>query len=139
MNKIIEFIKEYWIVAGMVILAAFIMCGCGSTNNVPVIHDTIIKSNTEYVNKIFRDTVIVKDSMWIEVKGDTIWIDRWHNKYIVKEIIDTVYSSDTVYQAREIPIEVIKEKNKYPIWPYFVLLTIFGLSGIWIYYNKKGW
>lgn len=82
---------------------------------------------TEYVNKIFRDSVVVHDSIDRYVSGDTVWLHKYKYIYVYRDRIDTVAVNDTV----EIPVEVkateVKEVNKLK-WYQTTLMWIGGLS-----------
>lgn len=81
--------------------------------------DTIVK--VEYVNHHdsvwLRDSVWLHDSVLVNVKGDSVTIDRWHTKYVAKYkdkiVKDTVYLQDK--QTKEAYIsekKVVKDKKK---------------------------
>ena len=80
--------------------------GCTTTKyvEVPVTHtDTLIQT------KVQRDSIWKHDSIFVNQwqKGDTIFRekDRWHTKYVTKEVHDTVYKSkvDTVTVPSNLP------------------------------------
>ena len=70
---------------------------------VPEIH-------TEYKTKIQKDSVYLKDSIYIHQKGDTIFSEKFRTKYIERIKNDTVLKNDTIFQEK-IKIE-IKEVNR---------------------------
>ena len=77
---------------------------CKSVEYVPVIEhhtDTLIQTKVQY------DSIYINDSTVITEKGDTVKIEKWHTKYVEKQVHDTLYISknDTVPQ----PYPVIKE------------------------------
>jgi hypothetical protein len=77
---------------------------CTTTRYVPVEHHT---TDTVYQSKLQRDSVWLHDSIHVSEKGDTIRIERWHTKYISKEVHDTLYQS--VRDSIPVPYEMIKE------------------------------
>ena len=96
--------------------------GCKSVEYVPVIEhhtDTLIKTNVQ------RDSVYVHDSVTVTQKGDTVLMDRWHTKYVEKQVHDTTYVAkhDTIPQPY--PVEKKVEKPL-TVWQSFrmVLGTI---------------
>ena len=103
--------KEYrliitYLVAVLLLLIALICGGCSTTKYVPV---ETIKRDTVYQSKIERDSVYLHDSVYIKEwqKGDTIYRDRdrWHTKYVEKEVHDTLYQSKTDSIAVPYPVE----------------------------------
>jgi hypothetical protein len=103
--------KEYrliltYLVAVLLVLIALICGGCSTTKYVPV---ETIKRDTVYQSKIERDSVYLHDSVYVKEwqKGDTIYRDRdrWHTKYVEKEVHDTLYQSKTDSIAVPYPVE----------------------------------
>ena len=108
-----------------VILCVFICAlfsGCKSVEYVPVIEhhtDTL----RQYLS--IHDSIYIKDSTNVTEKGDTVKIEKWHTKYVEKQVHDTTYVSkhDTIPQPY--PVEKKVEKPL-TIWQSFrmVLGTI---------------
>ena len=115
---------------------AVVLCGCRTkyiTNTeykeVPVVmHDTVSKN-------IWRiDTTIVKDSVYFAIKGDTIYKERYKNKWRIQVV------HDTINKVVKIPVEVVrtrtqtktvvKEVNRIYLWQK-VLMLIGGASLIY--------
>lgn len=100
MKKILYFIAT--------ILLTSAICSCRSVRYVPV---ETVRSDTLYVNRLHRDSVFVKDSVFVREKGDTVevfrtlFVDRWRDR------TDTVRAvrSDTV----RVPYPVEKELSRW--------------------------
>lgn len=100
MKKILYFIA--------IILLTSAICSCRSVRYVPV---ETVRSDTLYVNRLLRDSVFVKDSVFVREKGDTVevfrtlFVDRWRDR------TDTVraVSTDTV----RVPYPVEKELTRW--------------------------
>ena len=93
-------------------IIAMIVCSfftsCKSIEYVPIIEhhtDTLIKTNVQ------RDSVYVHDSVTITQKGDTVLMDRWHTKYVEREVHDTTYVSKIDSIPTPYPVEVKVEKQ----------------------------
>ena len=104
---------NFWhIPLGMVMAVAFLallMCSCKTIEYVPVVekevhHDSI------YFTKVQRDSVWLHDSISVKEKGDTIRIEKWHTKYIEREVHDTTYVAKV--DSIPVPYEVIKYVEK---------------------------
>ena len=92
-----------------VAVLALLMCSCKSIEYVPVVekevhHDSI------YFTKVQRDSVWLHDSISVKEKGDTIRIEKWHTKYIEKQVHDTTYVAKI--DSIPVPYEVIKYVEK---------------------------
>ena len=95
------------IILGLIACALITLCSsCTTTKYVPVIEhhtDTLIQT------KVQKDSIFMHDSVEVRIAGDTVTIDRWHTKYISKEVHDTIYQSKTDSVPAPYPVEVIKE------------------------------
>ena len=92
--------------AVLLVVVVLTFFGCTTTKYVPVIeHQT--DTLRQYLS--IHDSIYINDSTVIHDKGDTVTIDRWHTKYIKKEIHDTTYiaTHDTIPEPY--PVEVVKE------------------------------
>ena len=96
--------------AGIVgaIIVALLICAlfgsCTTTKYVPVIEhrtDTLIQTNLQH------DSIYVHDSIMVSQQGDTVRIEKWHTKYVEREVHDTTYISKTDSIPK--PYPVIKE------------------------------
>ena len=99
-------------IAGMAIcfvimLGLCAMCSsCTTTQYIPVIEhhtDTLIQT------KIQKDSIYVHDSVTVQQRGDTVWVDRWHTKWVNHLERDTTYISKTDTVPKPYPVETIKE------------------------------
>ena len=79
----------------VLLLGLLAMVGCKQTEYVTV---EKVSHDTTYIMKHQRDSVWLHDSTYIHEKGDTLLIEKWHTKYMEKEVHDTTYISkcDTV-------------------------------------------
>lgn len=89
-----------------VAVLALLMCSCKTIEYVPVVehevhHDSI------YFTQVQRDSIWQHDSILIKQKGDTVRIEKWHTKYIEKQVHDTTYVAKV--DSIPVPYEVIKE------------------------------
>ena len=105
---------NFWhIPLGMLVavaVLALLMCSCKSIEYVPVIekevhHDSI------YFTQIQRDSIWQHDSILIKDRGDTVWVEKWHTKYVEKQVHDTTYIAkvDSIPVPYEVKVEVPAE------------------------------
>lgn len=73
--------------------------------------------------KVERDSVFFHDSVFVELRGDTIYRDRWRTKY--KEVI----RSDTAYIVKKdsISYPVVVEVEKPRHWLYKVEISLYRI------------
>lgn len=122
------------------IIIAFLLCllfsSCTTTQYVPVIEH---KTDTLIQTKVQKDSIWLHDSVHVTEKDDTVRIEKWHTKYVKKQVHDTTYISktDTVPQ----PYPVVKEvprKRTTTDWVLMIagLIAILGVI-VWVVSKVK--
>lgn len=115
----------FWSMVMIIILLVLMMLtGCKSIEYMPVIEhhtDTLIQT------KVVHDSIHVKDSTHVSEKqnGDTVLIERekWHTKFVYRDVHDTLYVSKTDSVPK--PYPVIKEVPR-PLTKTQIVLMIVG-------------
>ena len=131
-----------WLVVWMVIL--FVLALLASCRQVEYVTVEKVLTDTTYITKWQRDSVWLHDSIMVTEKGDTVRIERWHTKYMEKQVHDTTYvaTHDTIPQPY--PVETIKMVEKELSWWQRLRLWIgniglLGILGVIGYYGVKLW
>lgn len=85
----------------LLLLMVILLSGCRPTqiitDNNTETHDTIVQIHQT------RDSIFIKDSIFVKKANDTVFVDRWHERfrYLIKR--------DTIYQTRDsVQYKVIK-------------------------------
>ena len=128
-----------WSIAIMV-FAGLVLGGCKTKYvSVPEIH-------TEYITRVDtnvrKDSVYLKDSVYVERKGDTLYVnktlyrDRYHNIYKVKK--DTVVKRDSVNVAYPVEKEMSRSERLFvAMGKFFAALVIALLFVIGVKLYKR--
>ena len=95
----------------VLLMIALWLTSCTTTKVVTV---EKVKTDTTYITKQQRDSIWLHDSIHVTERGDTIRIERWHTKYISKEVHDTLYRAKT--DSIPVPYEVVKEVPRQKSW-----------------------
>lgn len=128
-----------WSIAIMV-FAGLVLGGCKTKYvSVPEIHTEYITSVDTTVRK---DSVYLKDSVYVERKGDTLYVnktlyrDRYHNIYKVKK--DTVVKRDSVNVAYPVEKEMSRSERLFvAMGKFFAALVIALLFVIGVKLYKR--
>lgn len=123
------------------IAALLLLCiGCTATKYVP-----IESVHTEYRDRvnIQRDSIYLRDSIYIENKGDTIVIERWRDRWRDRIIRDTmsVNTTDTIQHIVEVekPLTMAQKVKiaigNIAIAAMFVLLLVYFIRRR--FFNKQ--
>ena len=123
--------KTFWpwlLDIAVMILAAWLMCGCRTTRCVPVKSvRTEYKDRVVAVHDTVRDSVLVSsdvyrhDSVLIRMKGDTVYVERWHTLLQSSSLQNRAERSkaahDTLYVTRtdsvRVPVPVERKLTKW--------------------------
>lgn len=124
----------------LTILLASTICSCRSVEYVP--RETI-KHDTTYINKLIKDSIYLKDSVYIHSKNDTVFVEKYKYQYIDKVVRDTSYvvKSDTI----SVPYPVEKRLTRWQqlkldiggISIGIIIITILVVVGRAVYFLKK--
>jgi len=118
----------------IIVILLLTLCSCTKTEYIVVERNS---TDTLFVTKHQRDSIWVHDSIMISEKGDTIRIEKWHTKYIEKQVRDTTYvaTHDTFPQPYPVTEYVEKKLSTFQV----VLMTIgaLALMGIVVFLVSK--
>ena len=122
---------------GLIICA--LLSSCSATKVVEV---EKVRTDTTYITKWQRDSLWLHDSIHVTEKGDTVRIERWHTKYVEKQVHDTTYvaTHDTIPQPYEVVMEVAAELSwwqRVRLWLGNAVLL--ALLGVVSYYGWRLW
>lgn len=73
----------------IVVLALCALLGSCTTTKVVTVEK--VRTDTTYITKQQRDSIWLHDSIRVTEKGDTVRIEKWHTKYVEKQVHDTTY------------------------------------------------
>ena len=121
-------------------LALSLLVGCSPrivTQEVPVlVEHTTERRSTDIV----RDTLIMRDSVWHYVQGDTVRIERWHHVANVSKMIRTDTIRDTVPRVVTVTRTEVREVNRLRWWQSALMWlgVVAGLlGGAWSLWRLK--
>lgn len=109
----------------LIVLTLLLLPGCRSVKYVPV---ETVKTEKEYVDRFKTDSVHVRDSVFVLVKGDTVYKDRTRTVYRDRFSRDTIHVSQRDTIREPYPVEVIKEKYRVPKSLWWLVILLAGLS-----------
>jgi hypothetical protein len=86
---------------GMIVLGLLLCALLGSCTTTKYVEVPVVHNDTTIITKHQRDSIWVRDSVMVSEKGDTIRIEKWHTKYVEKQVHDTTYIAkvDTIREV----------------------------------------
>ena len=88
--------------------ALSLLCGCKAKEVVTVER---VRTDTLLWYSNIRDSVVVKDSVYIRDGGDTVVVERWHTRWRERVVKDTVYKSRLDSVPMPYPVVKMVEKE----------------------------
>ena len=127
-------------VAYIIILLTLAICSsCRSIKYVPV---ETIRTDSLYLTVHERDSIHIKDYIYIREKGDTVFVERWRTQYRDRGRTDTLYIDRT--REVQVPYPVEKEltwwqKAKIEFGEFSVgIIFVLSIVVIWLIKKKGG-
>ena len=118
------------------LLFAIILAGCTATKYVPV---ESVRVDSIYVTKVHRDSIFERDSVFMAVKSDTVFISRVQYRYRDRIVRDTisVLHSDTVTKVVEVEKGLSYWQQKKLQIAEVILLLVPLLAGVFVFRKLK--
>lgn len=85
----------------LVFCTGMILICLGSCRSVKYVPYETIKHDSIYITNHQKDSVYIHDSIFQKEKGDTLILEKWHTKYVEKQVHDTTYIAkvDTIREV----------------------------------------
>ncbi len=118
-----------------IIVFLLFFVGCSRTLTKVV---EVPRVKTEYQEKYLRDSVFFYDSIFVQKTNDTLFINKFHYKYIDRIVKDTISRTDTITLVKQVEVPIITNKltafQKFSVRGFWVLI---GLMIIGIFIKLK--
>lgn len=100
-DKIVEYLARMFGIIILGVIVAVIVAMCTSCTRTVYVPQTTIQRDSIYITQYKRDSIYMHDSIFQWLKADTMYIEKWHTKYIEKLSTDTLYieKNDTIREA----------------------------------------
>lgn len=111
-----------------------LLCGC-RTEYVPI---ESVRYDSVMIEKLMRDSVFVRDSVYLKEKGDTIYKYKDRFVYVYKNRVDTFFAEKI--REKEVPVPVERKLTWWEVVKMEWLDRIFAaLIIVALYWNLKEW
>lgn len=124
-------IKNLYLLAGIAMLAV----GCTSTKYVPV---ESVRVDSVYVARVERDSIFERDSVFVAVKADTVFVSKVQYRYRDRIVRDTlsVVQRDTITRVVEIEKKLSRSERLKMDVGGGVLWALPIIIGLFILYRR---
>lgn len=92
----------------LIFICGITLIAFGSCRSIKYVPIETIKHDSVYFTQHQKDSIYIHDSIYQKEKGDTVLIEKWHTRYIEKQVRDTLIQiqSDTIPQPYPYEVEV---------------------------------
>lgn len=124
------------IVGLLTLLCIELLCSCTRTVYVP---QTTVKTDSVYITNYQKDSVYLRDSVFIHSKADTLLIEKWHTKYVERLSTDTlyIYRADTIREEYPVERQMTRSERMFQSLGKMSLGMVLTLAGLCIYLYRK--
>ena len=108
------------------LLLSLVACGTVQRSN-----DVELVAQNNYVGHTKADSVMLRDSIFIREKSDTVYYTKYRTIYKERLRVDTVVRCDTLYRDREVVVERVREVERRNSLYWKLLLVALVLLLLW--------
>ena len=113
-----------------ILLSAMLLTACLTTQ-------TMTDTNTNHVsNNIQRDSIYLHDSIFVRIRADTVYLEKWHTRWRDRETVktDTITLTETKTETVEKPY--VPSFYKYCA-AFAILFALYWLVKLALYIAKR--
>lgn len=101
--------------------------GCRTVPTGVVADEQHVRTNV--VESIVRDSIFLRDSVFLQVKADTVYYTKYRTLYKEKIIRDTITVCDTLYRERVVTME---SRALPPVKHRLMMLLLLAVVVLWL-------
>ena len=117
-----------------ILFAVLFLCGC-RTEYVPI---ESVRYDSVMIEKLMRDSVFVRDSVYLKEKGDTVYKYKDRFVYVYKNRVDTFFAEKI--REKKVPVPVERKLTWWEVVKMEWLDRIFAaLVIVALYWTIKEW
>lgn len=125
-----------------ILVLGIVLMSLGSCRSVKYVPVETIRHDSIYITQHQKDSIYIHDSIYQKEKGDTLIIEKWHTKYIEKQVRDTLIQieRDTIPQPYPYEVEVPAQLSwwqKTRLYLANVVLLALAVFIGWKIYRRK--
>lgn len=110
----------------IIYMALLLLCGCKTTHTITEVPVVVEHTSVQHHTDIIRDTLVMRDSVYHYVQGDTVIIERWHHQVKVERVMVSDTLRDTVPVVTQVVRTEVREVNRLRWWQH--ALMWFGIA-----------
>ena len=100
------------------------------------VQDMTETNRSQVVNHISRDSIWLHDSVFVRIRADTVYLEKWHTRWRDRETIKTDTVTNEVVRTETVPVRYIPSFYKYGT-ALAILLLLLLLAKFVLYLYKR--
>ena len=96
------------------------------------VQDMTETNRSQVVNHVSRDSIWLHDSVFVRIRADTVYLEKWHTRWRDRETIKTDTVTNEVVRTETVPVRYIPSFYKYGT-ALAILLLLFLLAKFALY------
>ena len=89
-----------------------------------------------FSNTTRRDSIYLHDSVFVHIRADTVYLEKWHTRWRDRETLKTDTITQTVTQTETIQVRYVPSFYKY-CTAFAILFVLFLLVRLALYIKKR--
>ena len=77
------------------------------------VQDMTETNRSQIVNHVSRDSIWLHDSVFVRIRADTVFLEKWHTRWRDRETIKTDTVTNEVVRTETVPVRYIPSFYKY--------------------------
>lgn len=97
---------------------------------------TVAETNANHVsNKIQRDSIYLHDSIFVRIRADTVYLEKWHTRYKDRLVTKTDTVTNEVIRTETVQVRYVPSFYKYCA-AFAILFVLFLLVRLVLYIKR---
>ena len=98
---------------------------------------TVTDTNVSHVaNNTQRDSIYLHDSVFVHIRADTVYLEKWHTRWRDRETVKTDTITQTVTQTETVQIRCVPSFYKYCA-AFAILFVLYWLVRLALFIAKR--
>ena len=98
---------------------------------------TVTDTNASHVaNNTQRDSIYLHDSVFVHIRADTVYLEKWHTRWRDRETVKTDTITQTVTQTETVQIRYVPSFYKYCA-AFAILFVLYWLVRLVLFIAKR--
>ena len=93
-------------------------------------------NQTRLSNQIQRDSIYLHDSVFVHIRADTVYLEKWHTRWRDRETVKTDTITQTVTQTETIQVRYVPSFYKY-CTAFAILFALYWFVKLALYIAKR--